>query len=163
MQVSVIVTPSFSNAAIARRSRSSIAAVCPSILALEKSVPRGSVIVGTRTLSFRPSAASPEALGVGHDVRLRHRHEVRRAEEFADLDLVLQGLLMDCALFAGEDVLLLAGEPHGHTSRRVAYMGGAVPRPTFTRGVTSVPSDCFCAAAMKIAAPGFSSLLSPGR
>ena len=39
----------------------------------------------------RPSSTpgSPEALGVGHDVRLRHRHEVRGAEEIADPDLVL--------------------------------------------------------------------------
>ena len=42
------------------------------------------------------------------------------------------------------------------------YIGGAVPRPTFTRGVRSVPSGCLTAAGTKMWAPGVSSLLSPG-
>jgi len=42
------------------------------------------------------------------------------------------------------------------------YIGGATPRPTFTRGACSVPSGCFTAAAIKMLAPGFSSLFSPG-
>ena len=42
------------------------------------------------------------------------------------------------------------------------YIGGATPRPTFTRGVCSVPSGCLTAAAMKMLAPAFNSLFSPG-
>ena len=70
------------------------------MLALAKSVPRGSVIVGNAhaalafgraASAFQPAHAGlAEALGVGHDVRLRHRHEIRRAEELADLDLMLR-------------------------------------------------------------------------
>jgi hypothetical protein len=41
------------------------------------------------------------------------------------------------------------------------YIGGVSPSlPKFTRGACSVPSGCFFAAAMKILAPGLSSLLS---
>src|SRR5262249_15615035 len=43
------------------------------------------------------------------------------------------------------------------------YIGGATPRPTFTRGACSVPSGCFTAAAMKMLVPGFSSSFSPGK
>ena len=42
------------------------------------------------------------------------------------------------------------------------YIGGAVPRPTFTLGACSVPSGCLTAAETKMWAPGVSSLLSPG-
>src|SRR5579864_7288066 len=49
MQVSVISTPSFTKASIARRSRSSIHGACLRNAALQKSVPRGSVIVGMQT------------------------------------------------------------------------------------------------------------------
>ena len=45
---------------------------------------------------------------------------------------------------------------------RDLYIGGATPRPTFTRGACKLPSGCLTAAAMKMLAPGFSSLLSPG-
>src|ERR1700687_4859351 len=45
---------------------------------------------------------------------------------------------------------------------RSAYIGGVSPSlPKFTRGACSVPSGSFFAAAMKILAPGLSSLLSP--
>jgi hypothetical protein len=54
MQVSVMDTPSFTKAATARRSRSTIQSACLSCFALVKSVPRGSVIVGMRTVR-RPS------------------------------------------------------------------------------------------------------------
>ena len=58
-----MATPSFSNAAIARRSRSSIAGSGPRRSALAKSVPRGSVIVGIRTcpLPARRSRPVPRA------------------------------------------------------------------------------------------------------
>src|SRR3984957_17540639 len=62
MQVLVMATPSASKAAIARRSRSSIAGVWPSRSALAKSVPRGSVMVEIRTrrcpavVAARPSS-----------------------------------------------------------------------------------------------------------
>ena len=80
---------------MARRSKSSIEDVWPRNAALAKSVPRGSVMVGTRTLpltlggsskSFQPAHAGfAKAFGIGHDVRLRHRHEILGAEELADL------------------------------------------------------------------------------
>jgi hypothetical protein len=44
----------------------------------------------------------------------------------------------------------------------VVHIGGATPRPTLMRGEVRVPSACFVAAAMKIGAPGLSSLFSPG-
>src|SRR6185437_13316229 len=50
MQVSVMETPSFTNAAMARFSRSTIQSACPSSLDFAKSVPRGSVMVGMRTV-----------------------------------------------------------------------------------------------------------------
>src|SRR6185312_11413168 len=49
MHVSVISTPSFTKASIVRRSRSSIHGACLRNAALQKSVPRGSVIVGMQT------------------------------------------------------------------------------------------------------------------
>ena len=59
MQVSVISTPSASNAAMARRSNASIQSCCFSRAAAAKSVPRGSVMVGMRTRrSCSGSAAS---------------------------------------------------------------------------------------------------------
>ena len=133
------------------------------MLAFEKSVPRGSVMVGTRTACpirarrkrFQPAHTRlAEALGVGHDVGLRHRHEIRRAEKLADLDLMLQRLLANRALLAGEDLLLLVAQPHGHWKRAASHIGGATPRPTLTRGVISVPSGCLVAAEMKIARTG---------
>src|SRR5262245_9683694 len=44
----------------------------------------------------------------------------------------------------------------------VAYIGGVTFRPTFTRGVSRLPSGCFVAALTKMLAPAFSSLFSPG-
>src|ERR1700694_1596557 len=61
MQVSVIETPSFTNAATARRSRSTIQSACFSCLALVKSVPRGSVIVGMRTVRPSPFFAASDS------------------------------------------------------------------------------------------------------
>ena len=141
------------------------------MLAFEKSVPRGSVMVGNantcpvraRRQGFQPADTRlTEAFGIGHDVGLRHRHEISGGEKLADLDLMLQRLLADRALLAGEDILLLVGEPHAHWKRAVGHIGGATPRPTLTRGVVSVPSGCLVAAEMKIGTPAFSSLLSPG-
>jgi hypothetical protein len=57
-------------------------------------------------------AGLPQALGVGHDVRLRHRHEVCRAEEFADLDLVLDGGPGHEAHFAGQHRALFLVQLH---------------------------------------------------
>ena len=42
------------------------------------------------------------------------------------------------------------------------YIGGATPRPTFTRAASSDPSGSFFAALMNILAPAFSSFTSPG-
>ena len=57
-------------------------------------------------------AGLAEAFGVGHDVRLRHRHEIGGAEEIADRDLVAQRLLRDRAVLAGENVLLFVVQFH---------------------------------------------------
>src|SRR5204862_5286150 len=75
-------------------------------------------VVRTRRKRLEPAHSGlTEAFGVGHDVGLRHRHEIRCAEKLADLDLMLQGLLADRTLLAGEDVVLLVGKPHGHRQR----------------------------------------------
>lgn len=45
---------------------------------------------------------------------------------------------------------------------RVHYIGGTTFRPTLTRGASRLPSGCFVAATMKMLAPAFNSLFSPG-
>jgi hypothetical protein len=57
-------------------------------------------------------AGLAQAFGVGHDVGLRHRHEVGGIEEFADLDLVLQRKLRHRTGLAGKNVLLFVVEFH---------------------------------------------------
>ena len=99
MQVFVISTPSASNAAIARRSRSSIHGWCLSRSAAAKSVPRGSVMVGIRTRrsrrrqrSHRSSHSTPARPSDSVSAMMCawvDRHEVRGAEIVADLDLML--------------------------------------------------------------------------
>src|SRR5919106_5522494 len=61
MHVSVISTPSFPNAATARRSSSTIQPGCFKTLTFVKSVPRGSVIVGTRTRALSLARDSSHA------------------------------------------------------------------------------------------------------
>ena len=52
---------------------------------------------------FQPAHARlAEAFAVGHDVRLRHRHEIRGAEELAHLDLMLDRLLHCAPVLARE-------------------------------------------------------------
>jgi hypothetical protein len=58
MHVSVIRMPRRVNASTARRSSSSTQPGCFSTEALAKSVPRGSMIVGTRTAAPSPASAS---------------------------------------------------------------------------------------------------------
>src|SRR5262249_11421999 len=57
-------------------------------------------------------AGFTETLGVGHDVCLRHRHEVCGAEELADADLVAQGLLRHRPLPARQNLLFLVVQLH---------------------------------------------------
>ncbi len=72
---------------------------------------------GRRGQSLEPDDAGfTETLGIGHDVGLRHRHEIRSAEEFSHLDLMLQGGLRNRTGLAGQDVLLFVAEFHGHQS-----------------------------------------------
>ena len=83
------------NADIVRRSKSSIAEFWPRNAALAKSVPRGSgdgwnahksLMFGGRSKSFQPAHTGlAKALGIGHDMRLRHRHEILGAEKLANL------------------------------------------------------------------------------
>src|SRR5207302_837149 len=66
-----------------------------------------------RDKALEPAHAGlAEAFGVCHDVRLRDWHEIRRSEEFADLDLVLQGLLQDRTTLARKNMLLFVVELH---------------------------------------------------
>src|SRR5207244_9876984 len=63
--------------------------------------------------AFKPlHAGLAQAFGVGHDVGLRDRYEVRSTEEFADLDLVPQGLSRHRAGFPRQDVLFFVVELH---------------------------------------------------
>jgi hypothetical protein len=69
--------------------------------------------VGGRGQSLQPSHAGlAKAFGVGHQMRLRHRHQILGAEELSDLDLVLQGLLRNEARFAGQNIFLFVVELH---------------------------------------------------
>ena len=72
---------------------------------------------GNRGQSLQPAHPGlAEALGVGHDVGLRHRHQILGAEEFADLDLMLQGLLRQEAGLARENILFFVVQFHSHHS-----------------------------------------------
>ncbi len=133
MQVSVIRMPRRENAATARRSSSSTQPGCFKTEAFAKSVPRGSMIVGhAHRGAFVGKRLHPldarfaEALGVGHDVRLRHRHEVRGAEEIADPDLVL-----DRAPHRVPELARLHGALHVVQSHLIPWMeevSGTLPR-----------------------------------
>src|SRR5262249_6221576 len=57
----------------------------------------------------------------------------------------------------------MAARAHGQSRCWSPYIGGVMPsRPTDTAAASSVPSSFLLAPAMKILAPGLSSLLSPG-
>ena len=53
-----------------------------------------------------------ERLGVGHDVRLRDRHEIGRVEELADRDLMRDGPASRFAELAGQHGPLFVAEAH---------------------------------------------------
>ena len=57
-------------------------------------------------------AGRAEQLGVGHDVRLAHRHEVARAEIATDLDLMFDRPLCRRAELAGLQRFFLVGQFH---------------------------------------------------
>jgi hypothetical protein len=81
-------------------------------------------------------------------------------------------LLISAQLNTIRAILAIISEPltcstvrddHLHTEVHRRYIGGVSPSlPMFTRGASSVPSACLLAATMKIFAPGFRSVLSPG-
>src|SRR6185436_8415193 len=73
---------------------------------------RPPAVLRRRELLQPAHARLTQAFRVGHDVRLRHRHEVPGAEKAADLDLVLERESRDLALLPGEDRLLFVSEPH---------------------------------------------------
>ena len=81
--------------------------------------------------SFQPAHAGfAEAFGIGHDVRLRHRHEILGAEELADLDLMLQRLPSNRAGFAGQDILLFVVQLHQAQSTVAPESRTALPHLT---------------------------------
>src|SRR5262249_32958598 len=53
-----------------------------------------------------------EAFGIGHDVGLCDRDEVRCTEEIADIHLMSERLLTDGALLPGQDILFLVVQLH---------------------------------------------------
>ena len=59
--------------------------------------------------SSHSTPATPERLGVGHDVGLTHRHEIGGAEILSDLDLMLDRPLRGPAELAGPQRFLLVG------------------------------------------------------
>src|SRR4029453_5785462 len=122
MQVFVINTPSASNAAMTRRSSSSIHGCCLSRCAPAKA---GAARMGgggnapAPRLPRQPrEALEPfdsgftERLGIRHDVRLGHRHEVARAEIVSDLGLMLDRPLRRLAALAGPQRFFFGRELH---------------------------------------------------
>ena len=66
-----------------------------------------------RSKAFQPlHAGFAEAFGVGHDVGLRHRHEIGGVEELPDLDLVSQRELRQRAGLACKNVPFFVVEFH---------------------------------------------------
>jgi hypothetical protein len=65
---------------------------------------------------FDPGAA--ERFRVGHEVGLRHRHEIARAEIAADLDLMFDRPLPQRAEFAGAHCRFFVGEFHDTTGSK---------------------------------------------
>ena len=97
------------------------------ILVLEVGRPLevGTAGVGDRRYSHAPfgrrqrgqrlqpgDARLAKALGVGHHVRLGHRHHVGGAEEAADLQLVLERKPSGAAGLAGQHAALFIVQPH---------------------------------------------------
>jgi len=73
--------------------------------------------LGDRRQPFQPAHAGfAEAFGIGHDVGLRHRHEIGRAKELAHLFLVLQRDLRKRAEFSAQNILLFVVELHQNWS-----------------------------------------------
>ena len=60
----------------------------------------------------KADAGFAEQLGIGHDVRLRHRYEIGRVEEFADRDLMRDGPASRFAELAGQHGPLFVGKAH---------------------------------------------------
>src|SRR5262249_57365450 len=56
-----------------------------------------------------------QRFGIGHDVGLRHRHEVTRAEVVADLDLMLDRPLRRFAALARPQRLFFGREVHSQS------------------------------------------------
>ena len=150
MQVSVISTPSASNAAMARRSSSSIQGCV-----LEPM--RGREIGAARIRDGRDAhppllgrqarhalepldAGDAERLGVGHDVGLRHRHEILGAEIVSDLDLMLDRPLRRRAECAGAHRLFLRRS--AASSRRSPRRPGSAAPICRSRLRTRLPSAC---------------------
>ena len=53
-----------------------------------------------------------QELGIGHHVRLRHRHKIGRVEEFADRDLMRDRPTPNRAKIAGQHRPFLVGQSH---------------------------------------------------
>ena len=117
MQVSVIETPSATKASTARCSSETIHSVWRSWPAFVKSVPRGSVMVGMRTwrcpsfmvpsFSSHITPACPRLSVSAMMWACVTRHEIGRAEEIADRDLVFEAQLGDGPRRAGQDGLFV--------------------------------------------------------
>jgi hypothetical protein len=68
---------------------------------------------GRRGQFLQPAHAGfAEAFGIGHDVGLRHRNEIRRAKELADRHLMPQRFLRQRSAFSGQDVPFFVVELH---------------------------------------------------
>ncbi len=123
MQVSVISTPSASNAAMARRSR----VEHPGLLLELRGVreigaarigdgrnANGALLGRQRRPAFQPfDAGSAERFRVGHDVSLADRNEILRAEIIADLDLMLDRPLPQRTELARAHRFFFVVQPHG--------------------------------------------------
>ncbi len=122
MQVSVISTPKARKASIARRfeRRHPIALPEPAIdreidaaRIGDRRHPHPPLSFGRRSEAFeKPHPGLAQGFGVGHDVRLRHGHEIGGVEELADRDLMRDRPAPGLAELAGQHRPFFVGQSH---------------------------------------------------
>ena len=122
MQVSVISTPKARSASIARclERRHLVGLPEPAVdreiepaRVGDRRYPDPPLGLGRAGEAFeKPHTGLAQGFGVGHDVGLRHRHEIRRVEELADRDLVRYRPAPDGPELTGQHRPFFIAQPH---------------------------------------------------